>query len=168
MEERDGLIDEFSAAHNPVEGVLQDTGNAVRVFGDGEDDRVGRAEGGSEIRHEWGYGFPVEVGIVVWQVTDAVEWHDVDRRRCQSGGGPKEGGVGRRGAEATGDGEEFHGCWMARAESADHGNESVDEGIPVMSPSTGIRKMYERATPSGGDDGRLDVSLNGTKQRNIE
>ena len=83
VQESDRLVNEFSAADHPVERVLQDAGNAMRVFRAGEQDGIRRFEGGSECRNRHRRCVGIQIGVERRQLVQPLVNRDLDPGRCE-------------------------------------------------------------------------------------
>ncbi len=106
IQKRDTLAREFAAPDQPVERVLQDAGDAVGIFGTGDENSVRRPDPLPEVEHGCRFGI-FEIGVEVWQVTDAVMDLNADRFGREGGYRSQQRAVRRGMAEAAGNGEDL-------------------------------------------------------------
>lgn len=108
MGQRDGLADDMLARDKPVDGILQAAGERSDVFGAGDDNTIGSRdlvlEGPNDLRRR----ITLAIGREDREIADTGEDFDCDGRRRKVGQRAQKRGVGRLGAGAAGDGEEFH------------------------------------------------------------
>lgn len=121
IQQADRLVEKFAAGNDPIQGVLQCAGDAVRVLGGADQHGIGVAERGAERCHGGGGRSPIKIGIEQRQAADVVVAREGERaggERMQAErlrgklfagellGGAEDRAIGRCLSQAAGDGQD--------------------------------------------------------------
>src|SRR5262249_24717019 len=105
VQQRDRLVQDLHAAHEPVERVLEDAGDSVRILRTADEETVRLTDSRAQRAYRWQRLVAIEGRIEMGEISEAGKDRDLDVDWCDLHGGSKERAVGRGRGQAAGDGE---------------------------------------------------------------